>query len=119
MPTVEVRGMEGRPASATRARRRIGRFTGCQRSPRRPGTAHGKLAIVNRVAVPVLAAALATACGSGPDDPKDVLGKLNKLPGVHAEQMSTDTVGYTYYVLQGTQPVDHDAPHGQTLQPEV
>jgi PS-10 peptidase S37 len=74
---------------------------------------------VNRLVVPALAAALATACGSDSGGPKDLLGKLNKLPGVHAEQMSTDTSGYDYYVLQFTQPVDHDAPDGPTFQQEV
>jgi hypothetical protein len=65
--------------------------------------------------------ALAGACGG--DDavpgPTDLLGKLQAIPGVTAEKVPTDTAGFDYYVLQFTQPVDHDAPDGQTFQQEV
>src|SRR5258708_531115 len=73
----------------------------------------------------VLASLLAlAACGADPakpppPDPSDILGKRGGIPGVTADQVPTDTAGYTYFVVHFTQPVDHDAPDGQTFQQEV
>ncbi len=70
-----------------------------------------------------LTLALLGACGGGDDaptpGPSDLLGKLQAIPGVTAEKVPTDTAGVDYYVLHFTQPVDHDAPDGQTFQQEV
>jgi len=72
----------------------------------------------------VAAAVLLVACG-GDDAPRtiytgDILADLKALPGVASvEQMDTATSGYSYYVLQFEQPVDHDAPDGQTFHQKV
>lgn len=65
------------------------------------------------------------ACGDNlepaPDSgsPSDLLAQLNALPGVTATETPTQAAGFTYYVLQFTQPVDHDQPEGPTFQQEV
>ena len=45
--------------------------------------------------------------------------ELAQLPGVTVTEMPTGTPGYTYYVLQFTQPVDHADPNGPTFQQKV
>ncbi len=63
------------------------------------------------------------ACGDniepGPDAGPNLLEQLNALPGVTATEMPTQAAGFTYYVLQFTQPVDHDHSGGPTFQQEV
>jgi hypothetical protein len=65
------------------------------------------------------AAALLCACGSSPPEVPDLLDQLQAIPGVTAEQRTTTTPGVSYFVLHFTQPVDHEAPDGQTFQQEV
>jgi PS-10 peptidase S37 len=68
---------------------------------------------------------LAGACGDnikGPDpnDPATLLAELQALPNVHdVTEMPTSHVGYHYFVLHFTQPVDHADPGGQTFLEEV
>ncbi len=57
------------------------------------------------------------ACGG--DDPRDLEAELAALPGVTVEKTETNQPFYTYYVLRFTQPVDHDAPGGQTFEQKV
>ncbi len=61
------------------------------------------------------------ACGADdtPEPPKDLIDQLQAIPGITVEQTETDTPGVTYFVLHFTQPVDHEAPDGQTFQQEV
>ena len=64
------------------------------------------------------------ACGDNetpPDDPGtgELLDRLNALPGVTAVARPTQTAGVSYFVLQFTQPVDHDAPDGPTFPQQV
>src|SRR5215210_8932711 len=77
------------------------------------GLLHGKLASVTRLLA--CGAALLFACGSEPPDaPEDLLVRLRGIPGVTVEEQTTSTPGVTYFVLHFTQPVDHEAPDGQT-----
>jgi len=57
-------------------------------------------------------------CG-GDDPPRDLDAELAALPGVTVTKTDTNLPFYTYYVLQFTQPVDHDDPAGQTFQQRV
>ena len=57
------------------------------------------------------------ACGG--DDPRDLEAELAALPGVTVEKVETNQPFYEYYVLQFTQPVDHENPAGQTFQQKV
>ena len=73
----------------------------------------------------------AAACGdnlpgpAAPDaqgpDTRDIAVRLAELPGVlvHEVPPVSAPAGYRYFVLQVTQPVDHDAPSGATFQQEV
>ncbi|MEO8703615.1 MAG: S28 family serine protease [Kofleriaceae bacterium] len=71
-------------------------------------------------------AALA-ACGGGDDDPGTdappggIEDQLRALPGVTVTEEPPDNapVGYRYFVLHVTQPVDHAVPGGPTFQQEV
>jgi len=72
----------------------------------------------------VLAVAALGACGDNLEPvPEPVSGelldRLRALPGVTATPMPTETAGFTYIVLQFTQPVDHEDPDGQTFQQRV
>ena len=62
----------------------------------------------------------AAAVDAGPDAPGDIAAQLAALPGVTVTEMPPANAppGYRYFVLQVTQPVDHDAP-GATFQQEV
>ena len=54
------------------------------------------------------------------DAPSDLLPKLRALPNVHdANQEPTQTLGYSYFVLHFTQPVDHADPTSPTFLQEV
>jgi hypothetical protein len=44
---------------------------------------------------------------------------LASLPGVTVTETPTETEGYAYYVLEFTQPVDHEDPEGPTFQQKV
>ncbi|MEJ7599889.1 MAG: S28 family serine protease [Kofleriaceae bacterium] len=59
---------------------------------------------------------LCSGCGG---EARDLGAELAALPGVTVEQTETNLPFYTYYVLQFTQPVDHDAPGGQTFSQRV
>ncbi|HEU0037476.1 MAG TPA: S28 family serine protease [Kofleriaceae bacterium] len=73
------------------------------------------------LALAVVSVSAFAACGSddAPDPPKDLLGKLQAIPGVTVTKTPTDSAGFEYYVLHFTQPVDHADPDGQTFQQEV
>lgn len=64
---------------------------------------------------------VASGCSNDPtpEPPKDLVGRLEAIPGVTVEQKDTLTPGVTYFVLHFTQPVDHDQPAGPTFQQEV
>jgi len=63
-------------------------------------------------------AAVVAGCGDNLDVPTDILAQLQALPGVTAHAVPTQAADYRYYVLEFTQPVDHDNP-GQTFHQEV
>ncbi|CAN5903577.1 S28 family serine protease [soil metagenome] len=66
---------------------------------------------------------LIAACSADdePPDTRDIALRLADLPGVTVSVGPPDqaTPGYRYFVLQVTQPVDHDDPGGATFQHEV
>jgi hypothetical protein len=68
-----------------------------------------------------LACLVLWACSNDPtpEAPKDLVDRLQAIPGVTVEQKDTATPGVTYFVLHFTQPVDHENPAGQTFQQEV
>lgn len=49
----------------------------------------------------------------------ELIDRLNALPGVTAEARPTGATGFSYIVLQVTQPVDHADPDGPTFQQQV
>jgi hypothetical protein len=51
--------------------------------------------------------------------PEQVFVLLRRLPGVTVQEMPTDLPGYRHYVLQFTQPVDHDNPALGTFEQAV
>jgi hypothetical protein len=70
----------------------------------------------------LLAAVLAgwVGCGDNIDPaPPSFREALAALPGVTVTEMDTETEGYTFFILQFTQPVDHDDPDGATFQQQV
>jgi PS-10 peptidase S37 len=79
--------------------------------------------MVRRVVLAVVVAA--AACGDNikppdPNDPAILLAALEALPNVHdVTEMTTQHVGYHYFVLHFTQPVDHAVPDGATFLEEV
>ena len=89
---------------------------------------------MNRAVVVALVIALA-ACGDGSApaddvadaarpadaDTRDIAVRLAALPGVTVTETPTTVLPatYRYFVLQVTQPVDHDEPNGQTFTQEV
>nr|HEX4316602.1 S28 family serine protease [Kofleriaceae bacterium] len=88
------------------------------------------------IALAVATSCLA-ACGSGPGShagadaspghdapaadaaPGTLLSRLQALPGVTAQQVTSSTPGYDAYLLEFTQPVDHADPTGPTFQQEA
>ncbi len=75
-------------------------------------------------ALALLAVAGLAACGDNlhpsPDGASgDLIDRLRGLPGVKVTPTETDQDGFTYLVLQFTQPVDHEDPDGPTFQQEV
>jgi hypothetical protein len=60
------------------------------------------------------------ACGDNATtlSPDQLVARLGEL-GVAVQEQPTKTVGYHYYVLRFTQPVDHAHPEGATFQQEV
>jgi hypothetical protein len=70
-----------------------------------------------------IALAMLVACGDndpGPaKPPSDILSKLKALPGVTVTESPTGNQGYHYYVLEFTQPVDHQDASAGTFQQEV
>ncbi len=76
------------------------------------------------LAVVVLATAGLPACGDNiHPEPElvsgELLDRLRALPGVSATPTMTETDGFSYIVLQFTQPVDHEDPDGPTFEQEV
>jgi hypothetical protein len=51
--------------------------------------------------------------------PEKLFVRLRRLPNVTVQEMPTEQLGYRYYVLQFTQPVDHENPGLGTFQQEV
>ena len=51
--------------------------------------------------------------------PEQLFVRLRRLPGATVQEMPTEQPGYRYYVLQFTQPVDHENPALGTFQQEV
>src|SRR2546423_8910151 len=61
------------------------------------------------------------AIDGGPDAPGDIGAELAALPGVTVTEMPPMSAppGYRYFVLEVTQPIDHDDPGAGTFQQEV
>jgi hypothetical protein len=51
--------------------------------------------------------------------PEQLFVRLRRLPGVTVQEMPTEQVGYRYYVLKFTQPVDHEDPTLGVFQQQV
>jgi hypothetical protein len=82
------------------------------------------MAVPTRASLAVLFAAVLGACGDNIEPPPDAVSgelvdRLRALPGVTVTPTETETDGFTYFVLQFTQPVDHEDPDGPTFQQEV
>lgn len=68
----------------------------------------------------LIAWTLVTACGGDSSLSADEVAKrLAALPGVTVQEKPTRNVGYTYFVVHFTQPIDHDNPSAGTFQQEV
>ena len=67
----------------------------------------------------LLVAGLAAWAGCGDNLSPTFADELASLPGVTVTETPTDTSGFSFYVLQFTQPVDHDDPDGPTFQQQV
>ena len=82
------------------------------------------MVVLLRAQLAVLAACALGGCGDNlvptPEPVSgELLDRLRALPGVTAIPMPTETDGFSYIVLQFTQPVDHEDPDGPTFQQEV